>query len=152
MLLLQQVIDRLGPDAVKTGHEVLDYDQHGQNVTVSVLTDGHTKKLKADALIGADGIRSRLRQRMNPSEGDVHWGGAIMWRGVTPSAHSNWRIVCGDWLSQSTLCVLPHITTGPSNRARRIELDRRDYGREQRRVEQSRLESVGRRGRRACSL
>ena len=72
ILLLQQVIDRLGPDAVKTGHEVLDYDQHGQNVTVSVLTDGHTKKLKADALIGADGICSRLRQRMNPSEGDVH--------------------------------------------------------------------------------
>ena len=25
MLLLQQVIDRLGPDAVKTGHQVLDY-------------------------------------------------------------------------------------------------------------------------------
>ena len=83
MLLLQQVIDRLGPDAVKTGHQVLDYDQHGQGVTVSVLTDGHTKTLEADALIGADGIRSRLRQRMNPSEGDVHWGGAIMWRGVT---------------------------------------------------------------------
>ena len=42
MLLLQQVIDRLGPDAVKTGHQVLDYDQHGQGVRVTVLTDGHT--------------------------------------------------------------------------------------------------------------
>ena len=110
------------------------------------------KTLEADALIGADGIRSRLRQLMNPSEGDVHWGGAIMWRGVTRATHSNRRIVCGDWLSQSALCVLPHIAAGPSNRARRIELDRRDYGREQRRVEQGRLESVGRRGRRACSL
>ena len=53
MLLLQQVIERLDPDAVKTGHQVLDYDQNGQGVRVSVLTDGHTKTLEADALIGA---------------------------------------------------------------------------------------------------
>ena len=83
MLLLQQVIDRLGPDAMKTGHQVLDYTQNGQQVKVSVLTDGHTKTLEADALIGADGIHSRLRQLTESSEGDVHWGGAIMWRGVT---------------------------------------------------------------------
>ena len=60
---------------MKTGHQVLDYDQHGQGVTVSVLVDGHGKTFEADALIGADGIRSRLRQRMNPSEGD-----ALGWR------------------------------------------------------------------------
>ena len=68
---------------MKTGHQVLDYVQNGQGVTVSVLTGRYTKTCEADALTGADRIRSRLRQLMNPSEGDVHWGGAIMWRGMT---------------------------------------------------------------------
>lgn len=68
---------------MKTGLQVLDYVQNGQGVTFSVLTGRYTKTCEADALIGGDRIRSRLRQLMNPSEGDVHWGGAIMWRGMT---------------------------------------------------------------------
>ena len=37
----------------------------------------------ARLLIGADGIHSAVRAQMHPAQPPIHWGGAIMWRGVT---------------------------------------------------------------------
>ena len=34
-------------------------------------------------LIGADGIHSAMRAQMHPDQPPIHWGGALMWRGVT---------------------------------------------------------------------
>ncbi len=37
----------------------------------------------ARCLIGADGIHSAVRAQMHPGQPPIHWGGAVMWRGMT---------------------------------------------------------------------
>src|SRR5262249_48209350 len=39
--------------------------------------------LRADVLVGADGINSTVRQRLHPGEGAPLWNGIRMWRGIT---------------------------------------------------------------------
>ncbi|MFE3451311.1 flavin-dependent oxidoreductase [Nonomuraea sp. NPDC059194] len=64
-LLLEAVLERLGPDSVVTGSPVtgLDHD--------------------ADLLVGADGIRSSVRAALFPDEGEPLWSGQVLWRGTT---------------------------------------------------------------------
>ncbi|MEV0998854.1 flavin-dependent oxidoreductase [Nonomuraea sp. NPDC050202] len=65
MMLLEAVRERLGPGAVVLGSPVtgLDHD--------------------ADLLVGADGIRSTVRQALFPGEGEPLPGGDVLWRGTT---------------------------------------------------------------------
>lgn len=67
VMLLEAVLERLGPDSVVTGSPVtgLDHD--------------------ADVLVGADGIRSSVRAAMFPDEGEPPWSGQVLWRGITYS-------------------------------------------------------------------
>lgn len=83
MLLLETVIERLGSDRVLTGHKVLGYERTDCGVDVLVLAGGEIQRLAATLLLAADGIHSAVRAQMQPNQGDVHWGGAILWRGVT---------------------------------------------------------------------
>ncbi len=46
--------------------------------------DGSTAEARGDILVAADGIRSAIRARMYPDEGEPRWGGAIMWRFTCP--------------------------------------------------------------------
>ena len=80
MLLYDAVIERLGPDAVTTGISVTGYEQGPDSVRVT-LADGSS--VDTPLLIGADGINSRVRAAMHPGQPPIHWGGAMMWRGVT---------------------------------------------------------------------
>lgn len=65
MMLLEAVRERLGPGAVVLNSPIagLDHD--------------------ADLLIGADGIRSSVRQALFPGEGEPLPGGDVLWRGTT---------------------------------------------------------------------
>ncbi|MEV4070251.1 FAD-dependent monooxygenase [Nonomuraea fuscirosea] len=65
MMLLEAVRERLGPESVVLGSPVtgLDHD--------------------ADLLVGADGIRSSIRQALFPGEGEPVPGGDVLWRGTT---------------------------------------------------------------------
>ncbi|TYB71325.1 flavin-dependent oxidoreductase [Nonomuraea sp. PA05] len=65
LMLLEAVRERLGPDSVVLGSPVtgLDHD--------------------ADLLVGADGIRSGVRQALFPDEGEPLPGGDVLWRGTT---------------------------------------------------------------------
>ncbi|MEV0316220.1 flavin-dependent oxidoreductase [Nonomuraea fuscirosea] len=65
MMLLEAVRERLGPESVVLGSPVtgLDHD--------------------ADLLVGADGIRSSVRQALFPGEGEPVPGGDVLWRGTT---------------------------------------------------------------------
>lgn len=65
MMLLEAVRERLGPGAV---------------VLNSPLTGLHHD---ADLLIGADGIRSSVRQALFPGEGEPLPAGDVLWRGTT---------------------------------------------------------------------
>lgn len=85
MLLYQTVLDRLGPDAVRTGQRVTGYRIGPDGgVTAEILTaDGATLTETGTLLVGADGLHSAVRQQMHPDQPPIRWGGAVMWRGTT---------------------------------------------------------------------
>ena len=80
MLLLDTVIERLGPDAVRTGCAVVDWTDGADGIEVT-LFDGTT--VRGDVFIAADGIHSTARGRLYPDEGPPLWNGILMRRGVT---------------------------------------------------------------------
>ncbi len=85
MLLHRTAVERLGPGAVLTGHRVVGYRNQDDGVTVMVCTaTGTQSELHAKLLIAADGLHSTVRAQMHPKQPPIHWGGAIMWRGMTP--------------------------------------------------------------------
>ena len=84
-VLLDAVRERLGRDAVRTGHRCvgLKQDDHGAEVS---FVDPEGKALtpaRGDVVIGCDGIRSAVRRLLHPHEGGVTFGGINLWRGVT---------------------------------------------------------------------
>jgi 5-methylphenazine-1-carboxylate 1-monooxygenase len=86
MLLYQAVVERMGPDAVRTGQKVAAYRNHanGQGITAQLQDRaGNSSEVEGALLIAADGLHSAVRQQMYPAQPPVQWGGAIMWRGVT---------------------------------------------------------------------
>jgi 2-polyprenyl-6-methoxyphenol hydroxylase-like FAD-dependent oxidoreductase len=84
MLLLDAVVERLGPAAVRTGLVFESYaeDQCGVDVALHARTGGTPIGLRADVLIGADGISSAVRRQLHPDEGGLLWSGIRMWRGI----------------------------------------------------------------------
>jgi len=84
MLLYQVARERLGADAIRLGQRVTGYETDADGVTARIeRADGGKDSLKGTLLIGADGIHSAIRAQMHPGQPPIHWGGAIMWRGVT---------------------------------------------------------------------
>ncbi|MDA9639818.1 flavin-dependent oxidoreductase [SAR116 cluster bacterium] len=85
MLLYRKVVERLGVEAVKLGHRLVGYDENNDSsVTVHIETDGgNITSRQTSLLIGADGIHSKIRAQMHPSQPPIHWGGTLMWRGTT---------------------------------------------------------------------
>jgi 5-methylphenazine-1-carboxylate 1-monooxygenase len=85
MLLYRAVLDRLGAGAVRTGMTVTGYRNDARGVCAMVETrDGERLEIEGSLLIGADGLHSAVRAQMHPNQPAIQWGGAIMWRGVTP--------------------------------------------------------------------
>ncbi|MBC3192901.1 FAD-dependent monooxygenase [Pseudonocardia sp. C8] len=77
-LLLDTVLERLGPDAVRTGARVTGVDPGRARAT---LATGEV--VEGGVLVGADGIHSVVRDRLFPGEGPPRWNGVAMWRGAT---------------------------------------------------------------------
>jgi len=82
MLLLRTVRHRLGPEALRFGAAIQDFTVDASGAT-AVCGDQVT--LRADALIGADGLHSTVRRRLHPAEGPPVPSGITMWRGISPS-------------------------------------------------------------------
>jgi 2-polyprenyl-6-methoxyphenol hydroxylase-like FAD-dependent oxidoreductase len=84
MLLYDKVIERIGPQSVRLGARVTGYRNTSDGVMVKVVdADAGSSEIPASLLIGADGIHSAVRAQMHPGQPPIHWGGSIMWRGVT---------------------------------------------------------------------
>lgn len=84
MMLYRAALERLGASAVCTGLKVTGYRNHDAGVTVHAQDfAGRGHALQGSLLIAADGLHSAVRQQMHPAQPPIHWGGAIMWRGVT---------------------------------------------------------------------
>lgn len=85
MHLLRVVMDRIGPDAVRTGCAVDGFAADADGVTATLThRDGSAAgTLRAAIMVGADGIHSRVRAILHPEDGGVRHSGRMMWRGVT---------------------------------------------------------------------
>ncbi|SNT60975.1 2-polyprenyl-6-methoxyphenol hydroxylase [Actinomadura meyerae] len=79
-LLHRAVVERLGADAVRTGHRLVGFEQDAEAVTAR-FADG--SQARADVLVGADGIHSATRAALFPGEGPPRWSGMMTWRGAT---------------------------------------------------------------------
>jgi 2-polyprenyl-6-methoxyphenol hydroxylase-like FAD-dependent oxidoreductase len=86
ILLYKAVLERLGPDCLKTGHTAVDLTQDNDKVSVSFedLTNGGNLITEtADIVIAADGIHSTIRKKYYPDEGRPIFGGINLWRGTS---------------------------------------------------------------------
>ena len=86
MLLLDAVRQRLGADSVTTGRHLDSFIERGDRVEATFINraTGEVVAVETgDALVGADGIHSRVRQRFYPDEREPQFSGKVLWRGVT---------------------------------------------------------------------
>ncbi len=85
MLLYALVRERLGDEAVRLDARVTGYACLPDGGVAVELTarDGAVSTVAGELLIGADGIHSAVRAQMHPNQPPIHWGGCVMWRGVT---------------------------------------------------------------------
>jgi 2-polyprenyl-6-methoxyphenol hydroxylase-like FAD-dependent oxidoreductase/quercetin dioxygenase-like cupin family protein len=84
-VLRDAVADRLGPEVIRTGHRLTEFEQDDDGVTVHFTDhDGNAiETVRGSALIGADGIHSTVRAALVPDEGPPRWNGTMLWRGAT---------------------------------------------------------------------
>ena len=76
-----------GDDAVKWNHQLVGFKQAGVNdeVALTFLVDGETTHAKADLVVGADGIRSVVRQSLIGEEKTpLRYLGCIVILGICP--------------------------------------------------------------------
>jgi 2-polyprenyl-6-methoxyphenol hydroxylase-like FAD-dependent oxidoreductase len=78
-VLMDAVKSRLGPHAILLDHHLVRFEQDERAITAHFRNG---KAIKADALIGCDGIHSVVRAQLYPSEGEPRYSGINMWRGV----------------------------------------------------------------------
>jgi 2-polyprenyl-6-methoxyphenol hydroxylase-like FAD-dependent oxidoreductase len=85
LVLLAAVRERLGHDAIFTGHRALGVAQSETGVTLQFADPAGAARepVTADALVACDGINSTIRQQFYPREGSPVYHGINMWRGVT---------------------------------------------------------------------
>lgn len=79
-VLLEAVLDRLGPQAVYLDHPCLEVEQTKYSVRAH-FENGVTRE--GSILISADGFHSAIRRQFYPDEPAPQFGGINMWRGVT---------------------------------------------------------------------
>jgi 2-polyprenyl-6-methoxyphenol hydroxylase-like FAD-dependent oxidoreductase len=88
ILLYRTVIERLGQDAIKLGHQVVGYRKEADGTVAAIVekAGGGWEEFNGALLFGADGIHSAVRAQMHPDQPPIHWGGTIMWRGTARAA------------------------------------------------------------------
>ncbi len=110
-VLLNAVRERLGEDSVRTGWRFVRAEQDERGATAHFV-DPQGRALeaqRADAVVGADGVNSAMRQQLYPNEGPAIYSGVNMWRGVTP-----WQPflkganhVRAGWLASGKMVIYP---------------------------------------------
>jgi len=110
--LLAAVRDRLGSDAVVTGHACVGIDDRGGDGVRVRFRDAAGAPLPDVAgavVVGCDGIHSAVRRHLWPDEGPPRWSGVNMWRGVVAHAPflSGATMVRAGWLSVGKMVIYP---------------------------------------------
>ncbi len=84
MLLYREVLARIGPEAVVTGHALESWSDTTDGVEVTLRTRARgTVTADGRCLIAADGIKSTARSVLYPNEGDPLYAGYLLWRYTT---------------------------------------------------------------------
>lgn len=88
-ILLDEVRRRLGPDSVRTGCHLAEFEDRGREVFARFVKrkSGATPVSETgDLLVGADGIHSCVRTTFYPNEGTPRFAGKMLWRTTTETA------------------------------------------------------------------
>ena len=112
LALLRAVRERLGDDAVVTGHRCTRVEQDGDTATVHFVDHETGEALPpavGRAAVGCDGIRSAFRKQFYPDEGDPVYSGLTIWRGVVPYKPflSGANTIRAGWMPVGKLMVYP---------------------------------------------
>jgi salicylate hydroxylase len=84
-------------ECIHTGHKLVGLEQKGERV-VAAFDNG--QRVEADALIGADGIHSRVRAALYGPE-KPRFTGCVAWRGLVPAervAHLGIEVASHNWM------------------------------------------------------
>lgn len=74
-----------GPDRVQWGYQLFDFKQADGEVTLNFQVDGQIKNVKADLVVGADGIRSSVRKILiGEDSSPLRYLGCIVILGICP--------------------------------------------------------------------
>ena len=78
MLLYEKVLERIGSDAVRSGHRVTGYRNNADETVTAIVesADGILSEETGALLIGADGLHSAVRAQMHPGQPPIRWGGS----------------------------------------------------------------------------
>jgi len=111
-ILVKAVIERLGGEALITGHRFLDVEQSAVGVKVYFGIDGSKhRKVSCDGsiVVGCDGIRSAVRAKLHPGRDPLIYSGITMWRGITkwPSFLSGASMIYAGWLQTGKVIAYP---------------------------------------------
>jgi len=80
LAVLADAVRREKPDAIRLGAKCVGFAQDASQV---VLTLENQQTIRGDALIGADGVHSRIRQGLFGAD-RPEFTGVIAWRGIVP--------------------------------------------------------------------
>jgi 2-polyprenyl-6-methoxyphenol hydroxylase-like FAD-dependent oxidoreductase len=106
-MLLDAVRARLGADAVVTGARCKGFTQDETGVTLDF--EGRDP-VRADVVLGIDGIHSVIKRQLHSEATRTHYSGVAMWRGVTvmkPYGNGGTILHIGDPIRQGSLIVYP---------------------------------------------
>lgn len=110
-MLLDAVTERLGADTITLGARCTGFEQDDTGVTIHFApAPGVPETVRADVLLGIDGIHSVVRRQLHPTATRTHYSGVAMWRGVTvmpPFGNGGMILHIGDPIRQGSLIVYP---------------------------------------------
>ncbi len=89
MLLARAVRARLGEENLLLGHHLESFHDDGKQVTAHFIDRRTGERIHTevgDALIGADGIHSVVREKLYPGQAPLHFDGMLMWRAAVETA------------------------------------------------------------------
>ena len=99
-VLLTAIAERLGPDAIVTGHKLVGFEEREGRVVARFVDPAGAPigEAEGDLLVGADGIHSAVRRQFYPGE-KVVFDGYLHYRGIVEAA---------PYLTGRTMAVIGH--------------------------------------------